>query len=148
MAILLSGSVRNPTSPTGFITLQQTQAALGNTPSTSTGFTIVTVNSQTTYATSLGFINFSATTTATFIQSLIPNGDVVYNPNGTGTFTINGPVSIPQLNAVTAFKGPVKAATTGTIDLVGGAPIEVDGVSLLKDDASFLATTTETPLLA
>jgi hypothetical protein len=134
VAILLSGSVRNPTSPTGFITLQQTQAALGNTPSTSTGFTIITVNSQTTYATSLGFINFSATTTATFIQSLIPNGDVVYNPNGTGTFTINGPVSIPQLNAVTAFKGPVKAATTGTIDLVGGAPIEVDGVSLLKDD--------------
>jgi hypothetical protein len=134
VATLLSGSVRNPTSPTGFISLGQTQAALGNTPSTSTGFTIVTVNSQTTYRSSLGNIEFSATTTATFIQSNIPNGNVIYNPNGTGTFTINGPVSIPFLDATTAFKGPVKAASTATIDLIGGAPNIVDGIELELDD--------------
>jgi hypothetical protein len=134
VATLLSGSVRNPTSPSGFISLSQTQAALGNTPSTSTGFTIVTVNSQTTYRSSLGNIEFSATTTATFIQSSILDGNVIYNPNGTGTFTINGPVSIPFLDATTAFKGPVKAASTASIDLIGGAPNIVDGIELELDD--------------
>jgi hypothetical protein len=134
VATLLSGSVRNPTSPSGFISLSQTQAALGNTPSTSTGFTIVTVNSQTTYRSSIGNIEFSATTTATFIQSSILDGNVIYNPNGTGTFTINGPVSIPFLDATTAFKGPVKAASTASIDLIGGAPNIVDGIELELDD--------------
>lgn len=134
MATLLSGAVKNPTTPSGYITLGQAQAALGNTPSTGTGFTLITANSQTSYASSLGFINFSATTTATFIQSLIPGGNVIYNPNGTGTLTLNGPVSIPFLDATTAFKGPVRAATTGTIDLIGGAPNEVDGIPLVIDD--------------
>jgi hypothetical protein len=134
MATLLSGAVRNPTSPSGFITLGQTQAALGNTPSTSTGYTLITANSQTTYQSSLGRIEFTFTNTANFIQSNIPNGDVIYRPNGTGTLYLYGDVVIPSLDAQTAFKGPVKAATTASIDLIGGAPIEIDGYTLSLDD--------------
>ena len=134
MATLLSGAVRNPTSPSGFITLGQTQAALGNTPSTATGFTVITVNSQTTYASSLGRIEFTFTNTANFIQSNIPNGDVFYRPNGTGTLYLFGDVVIPSLDAQTAFKGPVQAATTASIDLIGGAPIEADGYALSLND--------------
>jgi hypothetical protein len=134
MASLLSGKVRNPTSPSGFISLSETQAALGNTPSTATGFTVITANSQTTYASSLGRIEFTFTNTANFIQSNIPNGDVFYRPNGTGTLYLFGDVVIPSLDAQTAFKGPVQAATTASIDLIGGAPIEADGYALSLND--------------
>jgi hypothetical protein len=134
MATLLSGKVRNPTSPSGFISLSETQAALGNTPTTSTGYTLITVNSQTTYQSSLGRIEFTFTNTANFIQSNIPNGDVFYRPNGTGTLYLFGDVVIPSLDAQTAFKGPVQAATTASIDLIGGAPIEADGYTLSLND--------------
>lgn len=134
MASLLSGKVRNPTSPSGFISLSQTQAALGNTPTTSTGYTLITANSQTTYQSSLGRIEFTFTNTANFIQSNIPNGDVFYRPNGTGTLYLFGDVVIPSLDAQTAFKGPVQAATTASIDLIGGAPIEADGYTLSLND--------------
>jgi hypothetical protein len=134
MATLLSGAVRNPTSPSGFITLGQTQAALGNTPSTSTGYTLITANSQTTYSSSIGRVEFTFTNTANFITSTIPNGDVIYRPNGTGTLYLYGDVVIPSLDAQTAFKGPVQAATTASIDLIGGAPIEIDGYTLSLDD--------------
>lgn len=134
MASLLSGKVRNPTAPSGFISLSQTQAALGNSPTTSTGYTLITANSQTTYQSSLGRIEFTFTNTANFIQSNIPNGDVIYRPNGTGTLYLYGDVVIPSLDAQTAFKGPVQAATTSSIDLIGGAPIEADGYALSLND--------------
>ncbi len=144
MALLLSGRTRNPTTPSGFIGLGQTQAALGNTPSTATGFTLITANSQTTYASSLGKIEFTFTNTANFINSTIPNGDVIYRPNGTGTLYLFGDVVIPSLDAQTAFKGPVKAATTANIDLIGGAPIEVDGYSLELNDRVLVRAQTNT----
>jgi len=144
VASLLSGAVRNPTSPSGYITLGQAQAALGNTPSTATGFTIITINSQTTYSSSLGRIEFTFTNTANFISSTIPNGDVIYRPNGTGTLYLYGDVVIPSLDAQTAFKGPVQAATTANIDLIGGAPIEIDGYSLELDDRVLVRAQTNT----
>lgn len=144
MASLLSGAVRNPTSPSGYITLGQTQAALGNTPTTSTGYTLITSNSQTTYASTLGRIEFTFTNTANFISSTIPDGDVIYRPNGTGTLYLYGEVVIPSLDAQTAFKGPVKVATTANIDLIGGAPIEVDGYSLELNDRVLVRAQTNT----
>ena len=144
MASLLSGAVRNPTSPSGYITLGQAQAALGNTPSTATGYTLITANSQTTYSSSLGRIEFTFTNTANFITSTIPNGDVIYRPNGTGTLYLYGDVVIPSLDAQTAFKGPVQAATTANIDLIGGAPIEVDGYSLELNDRVLVRAQTNT----
>jgi hypothetical protein len=131
---LISGAQKNPSSTSGYITLSNTQAALGNTPTTSTGYTIITVNSQTSYANSLGRINFTFTNTASFIESNITNGNVVYNPNGTGSLTLNGPVYIPNLQTSSGFKGPVKVATTSDVTLIGGAPNAVDGVSLLVND--------------
>jgi hypothetical protein len=144
VASLLSGAVRNPTSPSGYITLGQAQAALGNTPSTATGYTLITANSQTTYSSSLGRIEFTFTNTANFITSTIPNGDVIYRPNGTGTLYLYGDVVIPSLDAQTAFKGPVQAATTANIDLIGGAPIEVDGYSLELNDRVLVRAQTNT----
>ena len=144
MASLLSGAVRNPTSPSGYITLGQAQAALGNTPSTATGFTIITINSQTTYSSSLGRVEFTFTNTANFISSTIPDGDVIYRPNGTGTLYLYGDVVIPSLDAQTAFKGPVKAATTANIDLIGGAPIEADGYALELNDRVLVRAQTNT----
>ena len=144
MASLLSGAVRNPTSPSGYITLGQAQAALGNTPSTATGYTLITANSQTTYSSSLGRIEFTFTNTANFISSTIPDGDVIYRPNGTGTLYLYGEVVIPSLDAQTAFKGPVKVATTSNIDLIGGAPIEVDGYSLELNDRVLVRAQTNT----
>ncbi len=134
MAVLLSGRAKNPTTPSGFISLGQTQAALGNTPSTATGYTLITANSQTSYSSALGRIEFTFTNTANFITSTIPDGDVIYRPNGTGTLYLYGEVIIPSLDAQTAFKGPVKVATTANIDLIGGAPIEVDGYTLELND--------------
>jgi hypothetical protein len=144
VASLLSGAVRNPTSPSGYITLGQAQAALGNTPSTATGYTLITANSQTTYSSSLGRIEFTFTNTANFISSTIPDGDVIYRPNGTGTLYLYGEVVIPSLDAQTAFKGPVKVATTSNIDLIGGAPIEVDGYSLELNDRVLVRAQTNT----
>ena len=144
MASLLSGAVRNPTSPSGYITLGQAQAALGNTPTTSTGYTLITANSQTTYSSSLGRIEFTFTNTANFISSTIPDGDVIYRPNGTGTLYLYGEVVIPSLDAQTAFKGPVQAATTANIDLIGGAPIEADGYALELNDRVLVRAQTNT----
>jgi len=122
MAGLLSGSVKNPSSKSGFITLKQAQAALGNSPTTSTGYTIITFNSQTSYATTLGKFNFTFSNTSSYMETIIPDGNNVITANGTGGNYIIGPTYIPDLQANTAFKGPVKAATTANIVLVGGAP--------------------------
>ena len=144
MALLLSGRAKNPTAPSGYISLSQTQVALGNTPTTSTGYTLITANSQTSYSSSLGRIEFTFTNTANFITSTIPDGNVIYRPNGTGTLYLYGDVVIPSLNAQTAFKGPVQAATTANIDLIGGAPIEVDGYTLSTNDRVLVRAQTNT----
>jgi hypothetical protein len=134
VATLLSGSVRNPSSPTGFITLAETQAALGNTPTTSTGYTLITVNNIATYSNTLQNLQFATDfSTETRITSQLPDGNIMIETTGTGTIYLLGNVSIPFLDAQTAFKGPVEAATTGTIDLIGGAPNTVDGVTLELD---------------
>jgi hypothetical protein len=135
VASLLSGSVRNPTSPSGFITLGETQAALGNTPSTSTGFALITVNNIATYTNTFQNLRFKTdNSTETRITSQLPDGNIMIETTGTGTIYLIGNVSIPFLDAQTAFKGPVKAATTGTVDLIGGAPNIVDGYSLEPGD--------------
>ena len=129
MAGLLSGAQRNLSSKSGFITLNKTQAQLGNTPTTSTGYTIITANSQTTYATTLGEFNFTFSNTSSYMQTIIPDGNNVIVSQGTGGNYILGPTYIPDLQANTAFKGPVKAATTANIVLVGGAPVVVSDYS-------------------
>ena len=135
MAALLSGNVKNPTSPSGYTGLGGAQVALGNTPTTSTGYTIITVNSIATYSNTLQNLQFKTDfSTETRITSQLPDGNIMIETTGTGTIYLIGNVSIPRLDAQTAFKGPVKAATTASIDLIGGAPNIVDGYTLETDD--------------
>ena len=127
MALLLSGSVKNKSSPSGYTNLTQVQFALGNSPSTSTGYTLVTVNGVSTWSNSLGNLSFANGV----ITSQDPSGNITINPSGTGTVTINGPVNIPSLT--TNLKIPVQAATTSNVNVLA-APNVVDGVTLIQSD--------------
>jgi hypothetical protein len=127
MALLLSGSVKNKSSPTGYTNLTTVQYFLGNTPTTSTGYTLAVINGISTWTNSLGnlqMVNGVITSQAT-------DGSITLNPTGTGTVTINGPVNIPSLT--TNLKIPVAAATTSSVDIFA-APVEVDGVTLVDSD--------------
>lgn len=135
MAALLSGRTRNSTAPSGYAGLSDTQVALGNTPTTSTGYTLITVNNIATYSNTLQNLKFATDfSTETRITSQLPDGNIMIETTGTGTIYLLGNVSIPFLDAQTAFKGPVEAATTSTVDLIGGAPNVVDGVTLQVED--------------
>jgi hypothetical protein len=134
MALLLSGKTKNSSAPGGYIGLGQTQQQLGNTPSTGTGFTVVTINSVTSYRSSVGFVEFTYTNTASIFGTTISDGSNVLKSNGTGSNYILGPTFIPDLQANTAFKGPVKTATTANIVLVGGTPLVVSNHILARED--------------
>ena len=115
MPSLLSGRVKlvspgtNYTVINNYISLATAQQGLGATPSTLTGYTLVIgPNGQATYTNSLGQIAFSTGT----ITSDAPGGNLVLNPSGTGTITLNGPVNIPQGVQGSGFKTEVKVATT------------------------------------
>lgn len=127
MALLLSGSVRNKSSPTGYTNLSNVQYYLGATPTTSTGYTLAVINGISTWTNSLGNLQMIDGV----ITSQASDGSITLNPTGTGTVTINGPVNIPSLT--TNLKIPVRAATTSTVDIFA-APIEVDGVTLIDND--------------
>ena len=134
MPSLLSGS--KATTPSGslsplryqFITLSQAQAALGATPSLTTGYTIVVgANGIATFTSSLGNIGFNSGT----ITSQTTDGNLTLNPSGTGTITLNGPVNIPQGIIGNGFKTEAKAATTGPIVLnTSTSTVVYDGVEL------------------
>ena len=134
MPTLLGGTVRS--TPSGslsplryqFITLSQTQAALGATPSQSTGYTLVVgANGVATFTNSLGNIGFTSGT----ITSQTTDGNLVLNPSGTGTITLNGPVNIPQGIIGNGFKTEAKAATTANIVInTSTSTVVYDGVSI------------------
>lgn len=111
-----------------FITLAQAQAALGATPSLTTGYTIVVgANGIATFTSSLGNIGFTSGT----ITSQSTDGNLVLNPSGTGTITLNGPVNIPQGIIGNGFKTEAKVATTGPITLnTSTSTVVYDGVAL------------------
>jgi len=134
MPALLSGS--KATTKSGslsplryqFITLAQAQAALGATPSLTTGYTIVVgANGVATFTNSLGNIGFTSGT----ITSQTTDGNLVLNPSGTGTITLNGPVNIPQGIIGNGFKTEAKVATTGPITInTSTSTVTYDGVDL------------------
>lgn len=104
---LLSGSRVNPSSPTSFANLTNVQYQLGPTPSTSTGYTLITdQNSIAKFTSSLGNLEFSSGT----IYSNIPNQTIQFIGTGTGTVLVSG----PQMNTST---------TTGALVVDGGVGI-------------------------
>lgn len=118
MPTLLGGAV--PTTPSSrlsptrfqYITLNQTQAALGATPTGNTGYTLVVgANGQATFTNTLGQLAFSTGT----ITSQAPGGNITITPTGTGTITLNGPVNIPQGIIGNGFKAEINAASTTNV---------------------------------
>jgi len=134
MPTLLGGTTR--ATPSGslsplryqFITLSQAQAALGATPSQTTGYTLVVgANGVATFTNSLGNIGFTSGT----ITSQTTDGNLVLNPSGTGTITLNGPVNIPQGIIGNGFKKEAIAATTCSIVInTSTSTVVYDGVSI------------------
>lgn len=91
---LLSGgkALKGTTGTTSiFITLPTAQLSLGNTPSTGTGFTLVTgQNGLLGFTSTLGSILFQDG----IVKSNIPNGNITIESTGTGTLSLNGNVLI------------------------------------------------------
>ena len=134
MPSLLSGGTRAAPSTRlsatryTFITLAQAQAALGATPTTDTGYTLVIgANGQPTFTNSLGQIAFSTGS----ITSNAPGGNLVLNPSGTGTITLNGPVNIPDGIIGNGFKKEIQAATTQSVVLnTSTSTVVYDGIHI------------------
>jgi hypothetical protein len=113
--LLSGGALRSGGSQT-FIQLSQAQPQLPPTPTTSTGYTIITSDKLvTTYATSLGNINFNLGT----MQSNLPNQTISLLGTGTGNIFISANVANTSTN-------------TGALVVQGGVGIS-DGLYTGKD---------------
>jgi hypothetical protein len=100
---LLSGgkALKGTTGTTSvFITLPTAQLSLGNTPSTGTGFTLVTgANGLLGFTSTLGSILFQDGV----VKSNQSNGNIVIQSTGTGTVNLVGNVRINGLDLVSAI---------------------------------------------
>lgn len=139
MPSLLNGAVRNSSSPSGYIILQQAQFALGPSPSTGTGFTLVaTANGVISYASTLGYLNFNSGT----IYSYVPDQNITIATSGTGILEVQAPtvfqntvqynntLTVPDLNA----SGFVRFTTsTNSTSTTTGALVVEGGVGIGQD---------------
>jgi hypothetical protein len=121
---LLSGSKANSSSPTSFANLSNVQFKLGPTPSTSTGYTLITdQNSVAKFTSSLGNLEFSSGT----VYSNLPNQTIQFIGTGTGTVLVSG----PQLNTSTSTGALVIDGGIGiAAGLHTGADIYVNGLRI------------------
>ena len=84
---LLSGSRLNTSAPTGYANVTNVQYQLGPTPTTSTGYTIITNSASiATFVSSLGNLQFNQGT----VYSNIPNQNIRFVGTGTGTVIVSG----------------------------------------------------------
>ena len=120
MPALLSGGVLRTGSANTFITLASAQPQLPATPTTSTGYTIITqtvypAELVTSYASSLGNINFNNG----LMQGNLPNLNITIAGTGTGTVIVTGSAVNTNSN-------------TGVLVVKGGVGIS-DGIYTGKD---------------
>ena len=116
MPSLLSGSLLNTSSPSGYAAGGQLQYQLGPTPTTSTGYTLVAnAKSQVSYVSSLGNLQFSQGT----VYNNIPNSNITLIGTGTGSVLILG----SQVN---------NSTSTGVLVVEGGIGI-AEGLYTGKD---------------
>jgi len=88
MPLLISGSQRNSSAASGYTNLSVAQNQLGDTPTTSTGFTLIADRgSLARYVSSLGNLNFDKGT----VISNLANQNITFIGTGTGTVIISGP---------------------------------------------------------
>ena len=132
---LLSGgkALKGTTGTTSiFITLPTAQLSLGNTPSTGTGFTLVTGgNGLLGFTSTLGSILFQDGV----VRSNIPNGNLVIESTGTGTLSLNGNVLI---------NGKDLASLVGTITNLTALNATVTNLTVTGSIAFTSATSTAT----
>ena len=116
MPSLLSGSLKNTSSPTGYAKPTKVQYQLGPSPTTSTGYTLIAnAGSLITYVSSLGNIQFSSGT----MYSNLPNQNINIIGTGTSTVIVSG--------------GTINVSTnTGALQVIGGIGIS-DGLYTGKD---------------
>ena len=132
---LLSGgkALKGTTGTTSiFITLPTAQLSLGNTPSTATGFTLVTgANGLLGFTSTLGSLLFQDGV----VQSNQPNGNVVIQSTGTGTLSLNGNVLI---------NGKDLASLVGTITNLTAVNATITNLTVTGSIAFTSATSTAT----
>lgn len=102
---LLSGSSKNSSAPTGYANSPQLQFQLGPTPTTSTGYTVITNSASiATFVSSLGNLQFFQGS----VYSNVPNRNINFIGTGTGTVVISGLVANTSTNTgVLIVKGGI-----------------------------------------
>lgn len=132
MPSLLSGKVLRAGGSGQYLNVQNAQPQLPKSPTTSTGYTIVTDSLlNTTYRSSLGNVEFNQGS----LWSNIPNGNLSFVGTGTGV------VSIPRTTASTGSSSGA-LVVAGGIGVAGaiytGADINVNGITIGQGYASGL----------
>ena len=124
MPSLLSGSKLNKSSPSNFANVSELQYKLGPTPTTSTGYTLITdANSKAVFVSSLGNLQFTSGT----VYSNIPNKNIQFIGTGTGTVIVSG----PQINTSTNTGVLVVQGGVGiSAGLYTGQDINVNGLQI------------------
>jgi len=124
MPLLVSGSQKNSSSPSGFTNLSQAQNQLGPTPTTSTGYTLVaTSGSLITYVSSLGNLQFDKGA----IYSNVPDQNINIVGTGTSTVIISGSqVNLSPTTGVLVVNGGIGIAN----GLYTGDDINVNGITI------------------
>jgi len=97
-----------------FLNLTQAQPSLGRTPSTTTGFTLVSTPAGVVYANSLGNLVFSSGT----VTSNIPNGDITLLTTATAAIKL-------QSNLVSVSNAMTFTSTTSYIALGGRNSVRI-----------------------
>lgn len=92
---LLSGSRLNSSGPSGYANVGNVQYQLGPTPTTSTGYTVITNSASiATFVSSLGNLQFNHGT----VYSNIVNQNIQFIGTGTGTVIVSGPMANTSTN--------------------------------------------------
>jgi hypothetical protein len=113
-----------------FITLPTAQLNLGTTPSTGTGFTLVTgPGGQLAFTSTLGSVLFQDSV----IKTSVPNGDLTITSNGTGTVRLTGNV-----------RGDTIAANTGSFDYLFANTATIKDLVVTRTISFTSATSTAT----
>lgn len=135
MAKLLGGGARlsGTTGTTAiFITLPTAQPSLGRTPTTSTGYTIVTgANGQLGFTSTLGSLLF----TDGIIQAISSGSNLILQSNGTGSVQLNGNV---------LFNGQSLQALVSTLTNLVSENLTVTNLTVTGGISFTSATTTAT----
>jgi len=124
MPSLISGAALDTSSPSGYITLGQTQYQLGPTPTTSTGYTLITNSASiVTYTSSLGNIQFSSGT----LYSNVLNQTLTLIGTGTTSVLVQGGTTATNTNTgALIVQGDIAAWGT----LYTGEDIHVNGLTI------------------